>query len=68
MNVKLYSTHCPRCNVLEKKLQQKGVKFELVLEFDSDDMQKKGFDSAPILQVDDEYMDFVKANNWVNEQ
>ena len=30
MSVVLYSTHCPRCNVLEKKLQQKNISYEEV--------------------------------------
>ena len=28
MDIKLYSTHCPKCIVLEKKLQQKNIPFE----------------------------------------
>ena len=30
MSVVLFSTHCPRCNVLEKKLQQKNISYEEV--------------------------------------
>lgn len=65
MSVKLYSTHCPRCNVLEKKLTQKGIEFELIDDFDVKTLIKKGFLSAPVLVVDDNYMDFIKANDWL---
>ena len=66
MSVTLYSTHCPKCDVLEKKLQNKGVEYQAVYDFDKKELIKKGFVSAPVLVVDDEYMDFSKANNWIN--
>ena len=40
MSVVLYSTHCPRCNVLEKKLQQKNISYEEVN--DVEIMERKG--------------------------
>lgn len=65
MDVKLYSTHCPRCIVLEKKLNQKEIKYELIDDFDVNILIDKGFLSAPILVVGDEYMEFSKANEWI---
>ena len=64
--ITLYSTHCPKCIVLEKKLEAKNIEFTLVE--DQDLMIEKGFMSAPILEVDGEAMDFTKAVKWVNEQ
>lgn len=64
MKVVLYSTHCPKCIVLEKKLAQSNVEFELVE--DQNVMIEKGFMSAPMLEVDGEAMDFTKAVQWVN--
>lgn len=60
----LFSTNCPKCKILEQKLNQKGINFEI-----SDDIQEvidKGFMSAPVLKVDDEYMDFGQGIKWVN--
>ncbi len=34
MSVTLYSTHCPKCDVLEKKLQNKGIKYQAVYDVD----------------------------------
>lgn len=65
MKIVLYSTHCPKCFVLEKKLKQKGICFEEV--YDIDVMQSKGFLSAPMLEVDEEIMDFSTANKWISE-
>lgn len=66
MKIVLYSTHCPKCNVLEKKLDNLGIKYDIVTDIDV--MQEKGFMSAPMLEVDGNVMDFTKANSWVNNQ
>ena len=65
MDVKLYSTHCPKCIILEKKLKQKNIPFEEIN--DVEIMTKKGFMQAPMLEVDGEVMDFKQANDWINE-
>ena len=64
MDVILYSTHCPKCNVLEAKLQQKHVQYKIVE--DVDVMQSKNFMSLPQLEVDGEVKDFKEAVDWVN--
>lgn len=30
MIVKMYSTHCPKCKVLDAKLKQKNIKFAII--------------------------------------
>ena len=62
----LYSTHCPRCTVLEKKLNDKNIKYEIV--DNEDEILKLGIDVVPILKVDDELMSFGQAVKWVNSQ
>lgn len=62
----LYTTHCPRCNVLEKKLAQKGIEFETKTDFDKEEMVRKGFASAPLLEVEGKIMAFSEANEWIN--
>jgi len=66
MEVILYSTHCPKCNVLEKKLQNAGINYVEVN--DVDIMVSKGLLSVPNLEVDGKMMDFVQATNWIKEQ
>lgn len=62
----LYSNNCPRCRVLETKLSNANIEFEI-----SGDMNKvmdEGFYTVPVLQVaEDRYLDFVKAIDWINE-
>lgn len=67
MNIKMAGTHCPKCNVLEKKLNSKGISYEMI--DDPDEVLKIGeqynMNSAPILIVDDTAMDFSAANRWI---
>ena len=64
MNVTLYSTNCPKCIILEKKLRDKNIEFNIVN--DIDEMIKKGFMAAPILEVDGKPLNYMDANTWVN--
>jgi glutaredoxin len=68
----LYSTNCPKCKVICKKLQQKELEFtEIDCKTDTtyiEMLSGKGFRGMPVLQVGDEYFDFIKANKWIGEQ
>ena len=66
MNVVLYSTHCPKCNVLESKLKQKNIVF--VENNDVELMVQKGFKAAPVLEVDGVVYNFKEAVEWIGEQ
>ena len=62
----LYSTGCPKCKVLESKLRNKGIEFEIVT--DVEIMENKGFLMVPMLEVDEEIYDYNEALQWVNKQ
>ncbi len=64
MELILYTTHCPKCSVLEKKLAKKGLNYT---EFTSiPEMIALGISSVPVLSVDGELLPFEKANQWIN--
>lgn len=63
-NIILYTAHCPKCNILEKKLISKNINFKI--NEDLEEMINKGFTSAPMLEVDGEIYDYKQAVNWVN--
>lgn len=65
MKIILYTTNCPKCRILEAKLNNK--KMEYKIETNIDEMLAKGLMSAPGLEVDGQLMDFVAANKWINE-
>lgn len=64
MAITLYSTHCPKCMVLEKKLQQNNISYEEIN--DVNIMTEKGYMSVPMLEVDSVSMDFNEAVKWIN--
>ena len=64
MNVVLYSTGCPKCKVLEVKLNMKEIEYNVIT--DVSVMESKGFMSVPMLEINGEVMDFKKANDWIN--
>lgn len=64
MSVTLYSTGCPKCRILEQKLNMKNVEYKVVS--DEAEMIDKGFMSLPMVDVDGKEMDFGEAVRWVN--
>lgn len=62
----LYSTGCPRCNVLKKKLAEKGIDYT---ENNSvDEMVSMGIMEVPMFSADGKLLDFSEAVKWVNEK
>ncbi len=66
MDIKLYSTHCPRCKVIMKKLAQKGLDYVEITSIE--EMKALGINTVPVLEVDGVRYDFSKANQWINQQ
>lgn len=65
--ITLYTTHCPKCVILEKKLQDKNIEYQVC--DDVDLMLSKGMQEAPYLEVEEkEMMNFSKAIKWINEK
>lgn len=65
MQVVLYTTGCPKCKILKEKLTTKNIAFETCE--DMDVLVSKGFMTVPMLEVDGEMFDFMKAVKWVSE-
>lgn len=64
--VVFYTTGCPKCGVLKKKLDAKGIEYEennSVME-----MLNLGITQVPVLKVEDKLLEFSEANNWINQQ
>ena len=64
--VVLYSTGCPNCIVLEKKMVREGIDFSL--SNDIDKLIEKGYQSAPILEVDGNFMEYKQAIDWIKNR
>lgn len=63
--ITLYSTNCPKCTVLERKLNSLPINFQI--SYDINKIAELGFMEAPILQVDDQYLNFSEAIKWIKE-
>lgn len=61
----LYSTNCPKCRVLEAKLNLKGIDYEI--NTDIEKMKSLGIMSVPVLEVDGQLLQFKEATGWINE-
>lgn len=66
MDIILYSTHCPQCEILEDKLQTKNIQYTEVTDVSL--MLNKGIKNVPVLEVNGKMMDFLKACEWVKKQ
>lgn len=63
MSITLYSTHCPKCKVIEAKLKQAGLEYTEVNDVNT--MLQLGYRTAPILDVDGQILDFSNANKFL---
>lgn len=64
MNLVLYTTHCPKCKVLEAKLKEKHAEYTVVE--DAASMEKLNIKSVPVLEHDGKLMGFLEAVKFVN--
>lgn len=65
-SVILYSTGCPRCDVLKNKLNAKSISYNT--NNSVDEMIKMGISDIPVLSVNGVLMKFKEAVDWVNKQ
>lgn len=59
----LYTTHCPMCLMLERKLKEKNINYIEVSNIN--EIKKAGIKNVPVLKVDNEMMDSYNAMQWV---
>ena len=66
MIIKLYTIHCPQCNVLRKKLDIAGISYTII--DDKTWLREHGYDKFPILEVDGKEYNFSEARKWLEEK
>ena len=64
----LYTTNCPKCIVLEKKLDNKNINYKKVEDIEKimEIANEQGINTTPILEIDGEFLDFSHANTYIN--
>lgn len=64
-SIVVYTIGCPKCNQLEKKLQNCG--FEYTLNTNKEEMKKLEMKTLPYMSVDGKLMNFSEAWKWITE-
>lgn len=62
----LFSTGCPKCSILKKKLEQKGIVYQG--NNSVEEMLGIGITQVPVLKIGSRLLEFADANDWVNKQ
>ena len=66
MQAILYSTHCPKCNILTKKLNEKQIDY--IENTSTEEMISLGITQVPMLKVGDKLLNFKESVDWINLQ
>lgn len=68
-NIRLYSTHCPKCRVVEKKLEQAQIQYDLIDAKENpkviEELTALGVQQMPVLMVDDKILGFSEIIKWI---
>ena len=64
MDITMYSTGCPKCKILETKLNQKNINFTECRDVET--MRNKGIDKLPVLEVNGNLYNFKDAVELIN--
>ena len=64
MEIVFYSTGCPRCKVLKRKLEESGITY--VENNSVDEMLSLGIRQVPVLKVEDVMMNYTEALKWAD--
>lgn len=55
---------CPKCRVLKQKLDAANINYQI--ETNVEEIINAGFMTAPVLKIEDRYLDFGAAIKWIN--
>lgn len=62
----LFSTGCPKCKILESKLNQKNINYDIIS--DVNEIKEMGFLEVPVLGVNGTFYNFSEAIKWVSSR
>lgn len=66
MMVVLYTTGCPRCKILKKKLDEAGI--EYTENNNVDEMLSLGISEVPVLKVNGELLNYNSSIEWLSNR
>ena len=60
----LYSNGCPRCKIIEKMLEDKGIRYKKIT--DTEEMLRLGLTNVPWIKTKDTIMNFKDSIDNIN--
>lgn len=63
MEIIIFSNGCPKCEVLKTKMDNANLNYKTSTDFQ--EIIDRGFETLPVLKVNNEYLDFVSAVKWI---
>ena len=60
----LYSNGCPRCKIIEKMLEDKGIRYKKIT--DTEEMLRLGLTNVPWIKTKDTIMNFKDSIDYIN--
>lgn len=66
-NITVYTIHCPACDILEKKLKNKNIPYNII---DNEDVLRKlEIDTFPMMSINNgQLLTYKEARQWVDAQ
>lgn len=69
-DITLYSSHCPKCDMIEKILKEKGIDFNLV---DNESIylplaDQNGIDSMPFADINGKILDIKDLQEYIKNR
>lgn len=61
-----YTTGCPKCKILKKKLDEQNISY--AINDSVDKMLELGITQVPVLSIDGQLKNFKESVEWVNNQ
>ena len=67
--MKFYSNNCPRCRVLKKIMDEKGMEYTLISDIDIiyDVAEKANINSMPFAEVDGKILSTTELQEYINK-
>ena len=62
-DIVLYTTHCPMCLMLERKLKEKNINYIEISNIN--EIKEAGIKNVPVLKVGNKTMDSYNAMQWI---
>lgn len=66
MKICLYTIGCPRCLILEKKLEEAKIPYDIIT--DEKTIAQENITIVPVLKIDNKLYDFAESIKWIKEQ